>query len=833
MSLVHTSLAPARCRRRPASTRRIALGAALVISGLLVGARARATGEVGISTYLATAEQYAGQMDHLRFAAVVGAPEVAKLLEPGLAALAEADELLVEQERDASRSADPREAVRRCQLAFARGELYRRAAAVLPQDAPERGRHLDQAIAVFQTLRLDHMKLAMGQLGYIGEARALRLRGDPAGSYRVLQPVLDLTARAGDQTAIEVRRLALLEQLETHLATGETSKAGSAASRALRSEPVFRNAPLWRGRVAWVAARAAAVDAQRLARGRTSAEALAAAIGNAAAQLRDELLVEAIAEPDRLSVLAALDGLSPEPVMTAAERLTWAPVLAAVGRHAEAVASYERGLAGAGASPPAESLVAYGALLRHQGDPAAAANVFARALAPGSTADADLRVRLLQWHATCLLEALAKRPKDAPDQSLVEKTLAATWEVVQSAASDEVRRDMLRRWVAIQSRLKATLACRGALSEYEDLAGDDPYLCYMSALADWQFLQASLEPAVEPTGAAVALARQVARNLAEAEAAAEGQGSAELAAMSALLRGQVLAGAPLGDAQAALRVLEASGQALTACPATRGPAAQLRVALLLELGMVDQAKEALAAGAGSARLALEVAEALAQRYGHAEADTRGQSQAGVISLCNRAVAQSIRDGGDYQRIALDAVAALLQVDAYADGKHLLDPLLVSLSRDGDSGRIIEAALLNAAALRGSGEADRAAAALEPMVERFAASAELRLALARCRVAQGEPQRALDSFREARKLSVPGSDLWWRATLGVTETLHAGDQQRAADEVLRVAVAIHRPPRDATLRLDVRRLQRQMVPNQGSHTVNPRLGVSADGQRQVD
>ena len=812
-------------RARPA----MVLPALLPLCVLLAGvARAQpAAVPVDVEAHLATAERYAAQIDQMRFAGDTDTPAVGQLLKQGLAALDQAEALLAEQDQEPPATEDAQLQVRRCRVAFARGELLRRAAAVLPRAAPDRAGYLDQAIAVFQAMRLDYRQLAVGRLGYIGEARARRLMDDPVKAYVALRPVLDLTKRPQDATAIELRRLALLERLETDLASDHTTVAVE-AGKVPGTEPVFSNAPRWRASIAWVVARAAAAEVRRQARTRPGAADLAAAVRDVATRVREPSLADEVAEPDRLSVLAQLDALVPDPVMTATEQLAWAGVLAGAGRHDEARGYYERGLAAAGAAATVESLVAYGTFLWQQGDPAVAAEVFARALEQDATLDGNERIKLLHWRAACWVDAVARAPGGMDDQPLIDRTLAAAWDVIQSAAPVEARADMLRHWVSLQSRRAGAAACRDALHAHSDLVGNDPHLRYMRAVADWQHLHADLDPSGDVPADALPVARQIIADLEAAQAAALAQPDTELVALSALLRAQVLAARPLGDPQGALRVLGRAGHALEAITATRAPAAQLRIALLLQLGMVDGALEALAAelsgGRASAELVLQAAEALAQRYANADAATRGQLQATVIGLTNRTLMYAIRAGVNGEDLGLRPIKALLAVEAYADARQMLDPVMSSLRWDAESPRAVEAALLHAQALIGQGAVDEAAAALELVVQRDAESAELRLALARCRAEQGRSGVALARFRQARRLATPGSDLWWQATLGVVASLHATRKQSRAHDVLRTAVALYRPPQATALWKELQRLQRLVKPALPPTPVDSTQGV---------
>lgn len=304
-----------------------------------------------------------------------------------------------------------------CMNAFLAGELYRKADALAPGLGYD-----EEALSRFRAMRVEYLDLTAGQLGYIGEARVYRQKGEPAEAIKSLAPLMDARGDA------KLRRLALLEVLEAQLLidpkqaiaqSGELGKAGD-----------------------WVRARAYAAGGD-----------LEAALDYA----RSDASVAAAPEVDRLELIAGLGGLTED------ERAAWAQALAAVGRTDEAIALLDE-------KAPAGSVQLHAALLQQSGRLAEAAEVWSKAVDNGAGP------RAIFSFAACL-EALADESPEEQALDYQTQAIGLYRELVESDADDTLRRDALRHWFY----LSGPDAAHDLIDSQSALIDTDPYLRFARA----------------------------------------------------------------------------------------------------------------------------------------------------------------------------------------------------------------------------------------------------------------------------------------------------------------------------------------------------------------
>jgi hypothetical protein len=797
------------------------LVAALLASGLVAQTPpTRDALEVEIDTALAGMDAALEKLDRLRVKAGRRDEAVAAIVDAVSAALGDIDARLVEA-LDGQKDVDPAKRVlvqktaerrwrlrsRRCRVAICRGELHVRAGEALPAGLALRRRYLATAGETFRNLRVAYARSPLALAGYIGEARALRAAGDLAGADQALEAVLKKPKRIRDEAAMTVYRTAVVEKLETQLLADPDAAETQCLTLAKTSE--FRNVPGWLSRLQWAAVRAKLIRADRFAKADADADARHRLAEEALMLLRAGGVIAVAPRYKRLSLLAIAERLAGADRLTRGELLDWADAQARAG-HLAAAEFYQRALAMSGDALSAEQLAGYATLMWRRGDAVATAEACDRFLG-AVAADHRERETMLQLRAVALLRQFKSPTDDSPPAALSGRLLTALEAVVESGLPIEVRRDALRQWVALSARRGSFGVGTRLIAKHPDLGGDDPYLLYAEAAGRWQALAAKLAAGrVKETDAGETV-RRVLRLLVDAEKRGQGAKALQLVARSALLRAQILAAPPTRDTRAALEVINQKWTMLKAERATAESAAWLRVELMMDLGLVDAATAAVAelqgeGMRGRANVSLRLAEALARRYEAAELRRRGEVQRQTVSLCNRAVSQATRDETAFVAAARRAARALLTVQAGADAEALARKLLQTDSVRGDRNATLRCSLMLAEALTLGNAMNEAHKVLSALAVDYPRSVDAHLALGRCYTRLRRPGKAVETFREARRISRPGTVPWCRATLALAEGLQAQRHARAAGDILRVSQALYPEFGNAELMAELRQLE---------------------------
>lgn len=774
--------------RRPA----VSLAAALITLLSMRPAPAQNTAAEPV----ATAQAVMTQLDQLRVAEANNPQRVLELLRRGNEALAQAKERIADEvpgpaTAPAGRNRKP-DAVRAtahaqrrldlCQLAFMQAELHRRTALALPADHPERAKQLELALAQNKALRIDYRDLVAGRLGYAGEARVHRARGDLAQADAVLANVtiaLDDERRLTREPAavLQVQRVLWLERVETALARDPSP--GNAMATALATSPLMTDAALAeQAALKWLTAQAAAQAS--IANGEGDANAIAQ-------QLRDPAMPEGTPEHQRLALLVKLSrtrGVE----LTPAEQLAWARLQSWAGLQDAAIATY----AGVTKANPQDvapaDWLAYGALLHAAGRVDAAADALAKGL-ESIPAEASQRLAVLQAIAAGRVQA-ARQPE--ADAAARQRATDALWQLAEAATADvALRRDALRSWAHFHQQAGTLEQQLPALAKFGDDVQADPYLYLLVANERWRAATAPVSDATTQPAATSALAAEISTNLQRLLPDAE----PELAPSLVLLMAHVAAATP-GGARAALDVLAQHEPSIRPdAPATPQILA-LKLRLLMDLGLTNEA-EALASqlqgGAVPTATALKLADMLADRYaGVANVPPADRDQ--VIGLVSRGLAHHAKDA-NYRDSALAAATTLLKVKAHADAQQILDGLR-------STGTAVEkdpaVALLFAAALQGQGKIEEAQQILATVARENPRAGDVHLAAGRLQQQLQQWDAAAAAYRLARKELATGGEPWWQATIGLAETLSSQGNGAGAQELLRVAYAMYRNRAPASL-----------------------------------
>lgn len=814
------------CKRCSAAAAAMAASCCLLAAGP-AGARAAEAGrdlDAAFSQALAEADRCLAQLRELRVLAGRKADRVDGVAKFARAVLGDVDRALGAElariepfDPNADPVRPPREKpspgrlirVRRCRAMLLRGQVSLAAAEALPAAHSARKKHLADAIEAFQWLRIEYRGLPLGMMGYIGEAKARRLLGEAKSALAVLDPVLGLPPRSKDPAAVELRLAAMLEKLRTTRLI-DAQKALAEARRWAGSRELA-DRPRWRGRAEWVLATLLA-DQLTAAKATTGP---ARAIDEAAALCRRPTVIAVAPAFDRLELLWRLDAAAGGRCMRPDELLRWAELLAAASRP-EAERIYARLWSSPGRNMPADAMLTYATLLWRKGESASAANVCDEFISRHAPAHARL-ASAAQLRAAALLHAYAAAGGAKIHPAARARVLDALAVAVEANLPADVRRDALRQWVTV--RMHGGGNCQEMLRRHRDLVAGDAFLLYVGAAERWQTLAGRMTAgAVEPKQAAKDAA-QIAATLGEARKYGELSKRGELAANSALLRARLLAGKPLRDARAALEALNGQWKLLQSQQATAMPAAWLRVELMMQLGLLDGASEALAevrkSGAASPTdVALRLAEMLANRFEDTPLAEAGKLQRRVLVLCNETLAQSVADRDEYYRRARRVGAVMLKVHAFADTEFFFTRLLAEPGNIPDRSVVLDATIMLAEALRRNDKPAEGLDRLARLAEAHPDSAELFLAVGRCELALLRPKAAVIAVRKARKLTERGSVDWCRMTVALAEALRAAEHAAAAEDVLRVAQALYPNFGNAELKARLIRLRRSLAASGG-------------------
>ena len=598
----------------------------LALQAMPVAAQ-QAAAPAGLDHVLAKVERLAASLERLRISAVPAPANIAAIVEQGQAMLARADKAVAGQLRalkaDVAKSSRTlREITRmsavRCRLAVEKADLYRLGAAAVPDDHSMRTTLLDEAIRVYRELRVEFIDITPGLMGYIGECRARRLAGDVKGAHEVLKPLRAVLGGRSGRGEADLRRLVKLEELETTLL--------SDVREAMRQTETWRRTlppgSTWRARAEWLLARGSLA----MARSAPAAPDVKTRLSAALERARSKGIAAAAPASDRLALLAEIERLMGERVLTRDELLHWAD-LRASGGHLDAIGLYDRARRLPDTSLTPIQLLRMAQLLSRKRQSLRSAELCGELLGAADV-DATLRSLAIHLRAVNLLRAFRNSAAQLPARR--RDLLAALRAVIESSLAEGVRRDALRQWVFVRSQAAVPPGrCARMIDAHKDLAEADGYLRHARAADLWRLLRSQLDAGQVDSDRASRVAQQILSDARAAQAVADRRKRPAVAARAALLEVQVLTHGPARDLREALKKLEAKRPMLQGDPVASAAAGQLHVELLLDLGMVEQAGDAFAQwdqhGQGaSGDAALLLAEAWARRYDSVRAEGKAE-----------------------------------------------------------------------------------------------------------------------------------------------------------------------------------------------------------------
>ncbi len=721
---------------------------------------------------------------------------------------------------DGQRTAELRAA--RAGAMFLRGELNRRLAALLPADDPERAARAEAALDAFRDLRLTYKDLAIGALGYIGEARTALLQNRPEDALAVLEPVLSQRNRVRDEATAQVFRLAVLEQVEALLAVDRDEAIETV--RGTRGDALFRDNPAWAARLDWLLARALLAplgDQAPGSAGEPDTELPPRVFDEAAKLLRNDAVIESAPALRRLSLLERLTRTSADHAMTRGERLAHARALAGFG-YIDAALTRLEALADEATPLSTDDVLLLGTLRHEAGRMLEAAEAFEAVLTRDDADESDRR-RALRGHAAALDAALHEQ--SPADPVLAERTRRAYAAIVDSVGDAETAASALARWWSLARGSVPPRQVLARLTSHAELVESDRFLAYAQLATRRDVLQRRTRSS-DPSGpdpVREAEARRLVDDLrAFMEAAAPSEEPA-LAGHAALLTARVLADEPIDRPGEALSELRRRRAWWEAEAPLRRAAVSLEATLLMRLGLIDEAERLVTAAHqrdASSSLLLHIAEALGERYAESSPSARAALRDRVRRLTGAAITAALDGASDYPWTTVAAAEAMIRVEAWSDALRMLEPLEREAGDALDPGTRLTASLLRGRALHGRGDAEDALLLLRDLAEEHAGVPRVQMALAEALSGAGEAEAALERYRRAREAAAPGSAAWWRATRAVATHLADAGQSSQAEHLLRVALLLH-PAEDAdAARRDAERAYDALVARSDDLTERP-------------
>ncbi len=617
-------------------------------------------------------------------------------------------------------------------ILFARGELYRQAAATTATDDPTRQSYLDIALEVFGELQ-SH------PLGMIGQAKTYRLMEKFDQARQKIEP---LTILLEEPTAgqLALWRMAIIEQLNITLATAPDEALPQAV--ALLKHPQIKNQPHAQQAVQWIHAQAATQTA------------------TSPSQITTAMRSIRLSNPPRrvmLGQLAQLHAISSDPILSSDELNDWVLLLTADHSPAQAVQRIEQLTTSPLLLGPT-AVSAYGVALWQSGQLGKAIDAMDKALTQLDRSD-PTRALVLQWRASCLYDhaiqdhepAIYKRAKDAL-ASLVDRDLAQT-----------VRVGALRQWVMLeQQQADWSQTVDQILNRHPQLVQKDSYLRYVRISRQWQQFQALSIADVT----AIEAAQRALSQLENLIPLALEQNQRAIAGSAKLLQARIYATAPLHDPASAMKALQTAQQRFG-----QSDILTFELALLIQTDALPQAIKRFEETAMTQRHADDwvlLANACASEKNQRQRAIDFSRQAWSFTLTSA------------QRTGL--AQTLMRVEA----PEVLVDLIAHSEVDGPPGLMLAVGQ----AMLAVGQRERAVQWIKAATEQLPGSSIAALTLGDAMVGIHQHTGAVKAYRLARQTGTPGKENWWRATIGLCNSLVVLHHKNAARDILRVAQTLY-------------------------------------------
>jgi tetratricopeptide (TPR) repeat protein len=640
-------------------------------------------------------------------------------------------------------------------IAYVRGELYRLTAIKRTEDDPTRQAYLDSAVQIFTDMRKTFSSIDDAELARVGLSRCYRLLGQLDAAMDILKPILRQPDDTTQQSQMNLWRAAIIEELEILLI--EAPEKALAQAGQWMAHEAFTNQANWMRSLG----RIDALAAVQLALLTPNAPSVQLAV----TKLRDSDLPAAM----QLQYMVQLELASNIPVVTTAQRNDWVLLLVDTLPAQQAVDRIKAQL------PDLNLLnvranMAYGVALWQVGQLPQAVDCFDRAMRFMDDND-PLKNQAALWYAQCLYQQVIQT--DNP--SIRMRARAALSRLVQTHPIKATRVEALRQWVSLEQTDEGVASAASVIQQNMSLVGDDPYLHYVLFVNRWE----RIKQAAAEMGTQTESAREQARTLIDeaAKMVSVAQAAHEPKVAGGLLQLQArIYASPL-----ILEPTKATALLDEAAPLLGQSQLQLKALFLIQSKEPQQLWELIqAAGTdiqldgGAWVLVIDAITELALRQDDDSLIHERAIQLAITAWNNKLDTQGkIRIAQDLVKLqSWDVCLTLL-------GEELIPGTAPQLNL------VIGQALLGL-----NKDMDQAVAVLNQVVTDLPDSPDAHLWLAMA-YARGEQHAlACGHYRAVRKLEKPATVPWWRATLGLAQSLSAMGQNQAAKQILQVTLTLY-------------------------------------------
>lgn len=671
-----------------------------------------------------------------------------KMVEAHLDELGAAQGPLSKQDRTLTR-------IQQARIAYVTGELYRLTAIKRTAEDPTRQAYLDSAVLIFSDMRKNFASIADAELARVGLARCYRLLGQLDQANDSIKPLLRQPDDTTNASEMNLWRAAIVEELEI-LLINQPDQAMAQAAKWLMDQSFVSQAD-WKRSLG----RIEALAAMQLALANPQDTAVLLAV----TRLRDSDLPQSV----QLQYMVQLELASGIPIVTADQRNDWVLLLVDSLSPQQAVQRIS-------AQVPditllnARAVMAYGSALWQDGKLPLAVNCFDRAMRLLDDVD-PLKNTAALWYAQCLYQQVIQDGTPATRK----RARAALARIVQTHPAKTVRLESLKQWVNLEQIDDGLDAAAAVITQYQQLAGDDPYLQYITATYKWEQLKQQAHDQKIAADAATTLARALLDEVARLTQAAIASKQPQIAGGLMQLQARICASPLVAEPGRAMNLLDEAGKLLGQSQLP------LKALFLIQSNQPDPIWELLEQAGDDVSLPGETWSLIVDAF--ADLALRRPQDA---LLGERAAQLAIKawnaSPSTQERIRI--AQALIRL-------HSWDVCLTLLGSDPLPTAAPQLNLAIGQSLLGMGrDVDQAVKVLTQVALDLPESSQAHLWLAMAYARSQRHAQACEHYRQVRTLEKPATVTWWQATLGLSQSLAAMGQTQAATQILQVTLTLY-------------------------------------------
>gem|GEM_PF-3788164 len=641
------------------------------------------------------------------------------------------------------------------------------------------------ALAVYQAVRIGAPKSSLSFQTHLEESDLYRILGLADQAIEAIKPIESMVSDARREDHLRFAKAVVAQQIANIL--DQAPDQALARAKAALMDPGKYN----RDRLQWIASQAQALIWQKPGAAPATEEVLATWYADLEL---DDVHQSRTHGPyfERLALVDTVERATGLIAMAESQRLMWCQTLSQLGRADEALVSLQRATA-VNQPKPGTHLVSFQAQLLNQ----AGRHQEAQTLIQNNTVSNDIAGKssaIDEQAPIANQEALTVQLAEAKYRSWLEtgdpSDLAQRFErLIIHTQQDPVRLWALERLASLHLGLGTSEQMLGLFKERETVVSSSIPLRYAQLV-----------------GQTTRLLRGKSQQHTWEDLTAASQALEEDALSTNAL--QIAHAARLVRCRLALKQPEAQPRQAIAwltdgfLPVDMEGRSVLLLNALLSAGDVEGAFETWQVipsdTAVFAADGLDLAQALAVSSTTATDDRFDYLQQAVIDVVKRLITEPDTVPPVEQWTDRDinrAGAALIDARAYAEAEHLL----VGLP---DSGTV---AAVRGRALLEQNRIDDAIFLLTGATFDGHDNPQVYLVLADAYNRMEQPKKAIVALRDARAVSTPGTDEWWRLTLTLADAFIETDDQAGATRLLQTSAILHAAPRLPTLRSHLERL----------------------------